>query len=1473
MAKLRITPLRGGQIRLEFKETSHDVYLPTLCTDDDYQLLRWYFEDYAEDDPFQASKAEEAQDLVSTYGRKLVQGLALSQLDFELQAVHIQVLQGHSEDLFWEALEQPGIWPSTSRVGVVTVTRCVACETSPIDTVCLYETKEVINILVVIARPQLDQDIPHRFVSSTIVKVADLTLGKARVEIVRPGTFDGFEDHLGSRPKGFFDIVHFDMHGEATTSLATLSFLRKSRSGDELTLTTDPRNAKEVSEVLVRNGVKYAVLNACQSAIATGSSDSNIAATLVNYGMLAVVAMSYKIASSAVDQMVRTFYDAVLLGGFTLAEGLRVARAAMQEHPAKKTQFGITVNVLDYLVPRCFQSPNLDDRPLVESRVNPTPPSSTVADSSQNVIGRENDILLLESMLLMDSNIGVLKGEPGVGKTSLMNNVGQWWLKTFLIEGVAYLNVDSEDLKDKHEAIDMANIEAYVARSVLGSSDRASEIVEYLNKTRHLIIIDHLESWKVPEGGSKRTEQKRLKTFLGKVHGGQSFFVFVSRGEETWLEKISGVGKRAFSQRMSGLVTTRATRLFVAEVSFHDGPALALERVTLKYLEGLVKLVDGNPLALKMLAYDFAQKNVSVRSYMAGLLEGAGIDYLPDQAESNDGARTIRQLRDYCEKCENEISNLVLAAILNKHLGLDEANKDTTQLKPPLHPAALGMFWGFMPMEDLWKYVLFASVGTLSDPARMSRAVGSTMGFDATPTTPSGLEEKLFTAFILSLSVSEKSGSSSGQQSQLKPAISAIQGQIHKLIGDLHELNLVNPAAAKSSQDRPRKLFYGLSPILTVYIRSRVDFQRTMNALQGAFVLFQLQSCFSFPTSSFYWKDEWEDARREIGLNFNNLYGALLAAVHSSPGITLFEWAIFLLSSNVGKGLFSDKSCYELLSFAFEEMLTRGLGLLVHPPTGNATVAAVLCSQIDSVSGVVSRLGSSQEVLNFILRCVVLIETTLAGTVFRTGMFDGSRGLHDSLETTLRPHVESTLALLGSLNHPYAELGSKVLEYSWQGLTADVSDPEAFWTMRERYFTWVASRNGDEVPHDQFRARVVPHTLNSLTLSGSPALEVHAIVASLRKQKRFNEARRVVRCAMAKELATGSNQAATRIVFLGCLVAIDKDDEQWDDAIANTNLAHQLRDSLPGLPLTLEERITREHELAYLHNNAGDTPTTQHLLRSLLRRANNLHTTNIPLELKTLTLLSQLPLVRRLDGDVSAIYLLVRAMLLIQRNLPSPSSLAATTFQTTMDLTNNTQPIWVLGPSDWRPQSLAIFFLSTLLGQMVFPMLSTRVFLHHSPAARALARGMGMAEPKSLGEYAALNMIVTLQSLFMPGLADRVMGQIDVDGEDAYSVECMEELSERLFRPPGWRAGTGHFEGLELEQQRLFFDHFYTVGETWLAGGTERRDLPATPWTPATVFGDPGPIGSFPGGTPMPRDYKVPTEMILRLAGYIVDDD
>lgn len=218
MAEVCIVPLPAGRVQINIGTTSTEVDLPILCSNDDHRLLRWYFEDYAEGDPFQTSKAQEARELVSTYGQKLARSLALPRLDNGDQTIQVKVTHRHGDDTFWEALEDPAVWPSPRQPSSITVTRCVTSEKSGLDNPnnAARAEGESTNILVVIARPQMERDIPHRFVSSTIVKVADLTQGSARVEIVRPGTFDAFEAHMSSKPSGFFDIVHFDMHGEAT---------------------------------------------------------------------------------------------------------------------------------------------------------------------------------------------------------------------------------------------------------------------------------------------------------------------------------------------------------------------------------------------------------------------------------------------------------------------------------------------------------------------------------------------------------------------------------------------------------------------------------------------------------------------------------------------------------------------------------------------------------------------------------------------------------------------------------------------------------------------------------------------------------------------------------------------------------------------------------------------------------------------------------------------------------------------------------------------------------------------------------------------------------------------------------------------------------------------------------------------------------------------------------------------------------
>ena len=70
-----------------------------------------------------------------------------------------------------------------------------------------------INILIVYARPQGTRDVPHRLASSAVLEAAAKSRRLIHIDIVRPGTFEAFIEHLNTKPVGCYQLVHFDVHG------------------------------------------------------------------------------------------------------------------------------------------------------------------------------------------------------------------------------------------------------------------------------------------------------------------------------------------------------------------------------------------------------------------------------------------------------------------------------------------------------------------------------------------------------------------------------------------------------------------------------------------------------------------------------------------------------------------------------------------------------------------------------------------------------------------------------------------------------------------------------------------------------------------------------------------------------------------------------------------------------------------------------------------------------------------------------------------------------------------------------------------------------------------------------------------------------------------------------------------------------------------------------------------------------------
>lgn len=114
------------------------------------------------------------------------------------------------------------------------------------------------------------EDVSPSIATKTLLRLRDELNGhagrnKLNVEIVRPGTFEAFKEHLQrteeTRGPGYFHLVHFDTHG-------TVRSRKGKASKYGLLYFSDPDSGRTVlkpgvliAKVLKKHGVQYAVLN------------------------------------------------------------------------------------------------------------------------------------------------------------------------------------------------------------------------------------------------------------------------------------------------------------------------------------------------------------------------------------------------------------------------------------------------------------------------------------------------------------------------------------------------------------------------------------------------------------------------------------------------------------------------------------------------------------------------------------------------------------------------------------------------------------------------------------------------------------------------------------------------------------------------------------------------------------------------------------------------------------------------------------------------------------------------------------------------------------------------------------------------------------------------------------------------------------------------------------------------------------
>ncbi|KAM6510496.1 hypothetical protein FSOLCH5_010936 [Fusarium solani] len=656
-------------------------------------ICRWYLQQYVQLSPFSLDRAAKAEALLDEYPRKLLRQLplrqaVLSHINDQIYSlthniISIDIYQRDSDggdqpednmhQLFWETLESRELWGYPT--WHVIVRRCMkrqaallAPQPETINPWVDGDGSATINILLVVARdltsnPSVYDDVSPSIATTTLLKLRDHLNKvpgriKLNVEVVRPGTFEAFKEHLQrteqTRGRGYYHIVHFDMHGRVGLrkgSGSKYAMLYFSKVGS---FETAPTPGVRVSKVLKRYGIPFAVLNACESARASDGDDANIAKLFLKNGLRGVIGMSFKISSSSVGLFLDRFYWLLLSQGASFAASAAAGREALRSSPMRPARYGSERHLNDSFVAVAYEDgsdPSLSLHRLQSdlrslgfgydancyhlrhqnaftfgSNVQELCPDSALVGSKMpllkhDLVGRDFELLRLEKMI-NEQRLLYLSGLAGVGKTVLVKHAASIWKSTNLVQFTVYVDFDTGAIKTDQDLLEAilrqffmqdsgtqwAGLWSMTSRSLLSYDTNKLEnlVMDLLSRFNTAIILEDLEPAPLPlDMGKILIEEISLivKRLLGLTQdenrSTQLYVILTSRRRSPHCleeELDHELGKCCYD--LSGLGLPDAIELSKTILQKAGEPVDEWTSEDADWLESVIHLVQGIPSVL-----------------------------------------------------------------------------------------------------------------------------------------------------------------------------------------------------------------------------------------------------------------------------------------------------------------------------------------------------------------------------------------------------------------------------------------------------------------------------------------------------------------------------------------------------------------------------------------------------------------------------------------------------------------------------------------------------------------------------------------------------------------------------------------------------------------------------------------------------------------------------------------------------------
>ncbi len=340
-----------------------EVPFTPFLTEDDYEDLRWYLEEYMDlPDGGAVVRAGRIEKNLGEWGRRLYEALFSIADNREF----LRELLAGPEPRLTVATRDPALlrlpWELIAdEAGSLARRLSVRRQLEMPEAVSAPRPVRLpLRILYIVSRPADTGFIDPRLTTKALLDALDPLGAHVRVDFCRPPTLARMDEMLrdGQRSGGPYALLHFDGHGTflPEAQIGAL-FFEKADDGSG-TSANDPVAADRLGDLLVSYAVPLVVLEACRSAtVGKTAVFRSVAPRLIQAGVESVLSMGHAVHVEAARLLLDRFYRE-LVRGTTIGQAVAEARKALVATPGRWIETGPggrTIELTDWFLPHLYQ--------------------------------------------------------------------------------------------------------------------------------------------------------------------------------------------------------------------------------------------------------------------------------------------------------------------------------------------------------------------------------------------------------------------------------------------------------------------------------------------------------------------------------------------------------------------------------------------------------------------------------------------------------------------------------------------------------------------------------------------------------------------------------------------------------------------------------------------------------------------------------------------------------------------------------------------------------------------------------------------------------------------------------------------------------------------------------------------------------------------------------------------------------------